>query len=267
MRVHLQALADAKLLERRRHSGFPGPVDYELLPAGNALHDLLAVFRDWLLASPEGPIQPGSVAAKSSTKALVEGWSTAIVRALAAKSLALTELSRLITGLSYPSLERRLGAMRMAGLIERCSSPGRCTPYTATEWLRRATVPLAAAAQWERAHLPDETSPIKRIDVEAAFLLAVPLVRLPADLSGTCRLAVETSKGSDAQAGVIIKVEQGRITSCRTRLDSRADAWAVGSALDWISAISPHEGEELELGGQGRLARAMLKGLRQALLP
>ncbi len=40
-----------------------------------------------------------------------------MLRALAAGSLSLTELDRLIGALSYPSLERRLVAMRLAGLV------------------------------------------------------------------------------------------------------------------------------------------------------
>ena len=59
--------------------------------------------------APEGPLALGSSTAKSAIKALVEGWGTNMIRALAARPLSLTELNGLISGLSYPSLERRLG--------------------------------------------------------------------------------------------------------------------------------------------------------------
>lgn len=266
MRGHLRALAEAGIVERRRQSGFPGPVDYALAGPGKELLDVAALLESWLLASPEGPVHLGSVAAKSSTKALAEGWSSAIVRALAAKPLSLTELSRLITGLSYPSLERRLGAMRMAGLIERRPGNGRGTPYAVTEWLRRSIGPLAAAARWERKHLPGSTAPIQRIDIEAAFLLVLPLVRVSPELSGVCRLAVDTSDGSDhRQAGVVVEVERGLVTSCVTRLDHDADASAVGSAATWISSVLERDGRHLELGGQRRLAGALGEGMHRAL--
>jgi DNA-binding HxlR family transcriptional regulator len=266
MRGHLRVLADAGVLERRRHSGFPGPVDYELARPGQELLGVAALLEAWLLDSPEGPIQLGSVAAKSSTKALAEGWSSGIVRALSAKPLALTELSRLITGLSYPSLERRLGAMRMAGLIERCAGAGRGTPYAVTEWLRRAIAPLAAGARWERKHLSEETSPIRRIDIEAAFLLVLPLVTLSEEHSGVCRLAVDTSNGSQhRQAGVIVEIQEGRVASCVTRLDAGADASALGSASAWISAVLERDGARLELAGRRRLAAAVGEGLHKAL--
>jgi DNA-binding HxlR family transcriptional regulator len=266
MRGHLRALTQAGVIERRRHSGFPGPVDYELARPGKELLGVAALLEAWLLGAPDGPIQLGSVAAKSSTKALAEGWSSGIVRALAAKPLALTELSRLITGLSYPSLERRLGAMRIAGLIERCPGSGRGTPYAVTEWLRRAIAPLAAGARWERKHLPKETAPIRRIDIEAAFLLVLPLVVLPVEQSGICRLAVDTSNGlQHRQAGVVVEVDEGRVTSCVTRLEGDADASALGSAAAWIQAVIERDSGRLELGGRRPLAMALGDGLHRAL--
>jgi DNA-binding HxlR family transcriptional regulator len=266
MRGHLRALADAGILERRRHSEFPGPVDYELLQPGQELLGVASILEAWLLASPEGPIQLGSVSAKSSTRALTAGWSSGIVRALAAKPLALTEISRLLTGLSYPSLERRLGAMRMVGLIEPCQGAGRGTPYAVTEWLRRAVGPLAAAARWERQNLPEATSPIRRVDIEAAFLLTLPLASLSGDPSGFCRLAVDGSNGSqDRQVGVVVKVDRGRIVSCVTRLEGRADASVRGSATAWIGAMLEGDGERLALSGRRRLAVAVGEALHQAL--
>jgi len=266
MRGHLRALAEAGIVERSRHAGFPGPVDYELAPAGRRLLGVMAALESWLQAAPEAPIPLDSVAAKSSTKALAEGWSSGIVRALAAKPLALTELSRLITGLSYPSLERRLGAMRMTRLIRRCEGSGRGTPYAVTEWLRSAVAPLAAAARWERKNLPEQTSPIRRIDIEAAFLLILPLVDLPPDCSGVCRLAVDTSNGSEhRQAGVLVEVAEGRIRSCVTRLDGKADASALGSASAWIAAVLNSDEHRLEMVGERRLAGALSGGMHEAL--
>lgn len=265
MRGALNALVHAGVLERRRQSGFPGPVEYELASPGQELITVARTLNAWLLEAPEGPVQLGSTAAKSSTKALVEGWSAGIVRALAAKPLALTEISRLITGLSYPSLERRLVAMRMAGLIEPCPGSGRGTPYSVTPWLRRAIAPLGAAARWERSNLPEEAALIWRIDIEAAFLLALPLVSLSSEESGVCRLAVDTSHGSQhRQAGVLVTVEDGKVTSCVTRLEGAADASAVGSASAWMDAILERDVKRLELGGRRDLAAALGEALHEA---
>lgn len=266
MRMHLRALTEAEILERRQQREFPSPVEYELTRAGQELLAVAAALTDWLNASPHGAATLGSNVAKSSTKALAEGWSSGIVRALASRPLALTELSRLISNLSYPSLERRLGAMRMAGLIERRSANGRGRPYEVSRWLRLASVPLAAAARWERRHLGEETPPIRRLDIEAAFLLALPLVSLGEQRSGVCRLSVDTSRGSQhRRAGVLVQVQGGRISSCVTRLEGPVDASAAGSASAWMGAVLQGTASRLDLSGDRDLARAVVEGLNSAL--
>ena len=60
----------------------------------------------WLSLSPDGPIALESGPAKVAIKALVGGWASTVVRALAARPLTLTELDRLIDGYTYPALER-----------------------------------------------------------------------------------------------------------------------------------------------------------------
>jgi DNA-binding HxlR family transcriptional regulator len=269
MRAQLRSLTEIGVLERRRQPEFPGSVACEL---GRPGRDLLAVGRslqDWLAQAPDGGLPLGSAAAKSTIKALVEGWSSTIIRALAARPLSLTELTRLISGLNYPSLERRLGAMRLAGQIEACpGQKSRGTPYRASEWLRRAVAPLAAGASWERRHAVDGgAAPIGRIDVEAAFLLAVPLLSLPPDVSGSCKLAVEvrSSEGKPHLAGVLVAVREGRVVSCVTRLRGEASAWAAGSASAWLDAVIAGEADRLEVGGDCELGLSLVDGLHSAL--
>jgi DNA-binding HxlR family transcriptional regulator len=267
MRGHLRALTEIGVLERRRQNEFPGSVDYELGDPGRELLAVARVLRDWLVRSPEGePLPLGSVAAKGAVKALVDGWSSTIVRALAAGPLSLTQLNRLISGLNYPSLERRLGAMRLSGQIEACPGKTRGTPYAITTWLRQSIAPLAAAARWERQHLPADTAPIGRIDIESAFLLAVPLMNLPPATFGTCRFAVEIRNGGELDlAGVLVRVEDGRVVACVSRLEGAADAWASGTAPAWIRAVIEQEADQLEVGGDCELAMILLEGLHSAL--
>lgn len=267
MRMHLRSLAEVAILERRQQREFPSPVEYELTRAGQELLPVVEAVETWLQASPHGPVELGSNMAKSSLKALAEGWSAGIVRALASRPLALTELSRLITGLSYPSLERRLGAMRIAGLVERRAATGRGRPYEVTHWLRLASSPLAAAARWERRYLAETTPPIRRLDIEAAFLLSVPLVSTRGDRSGVCRLAVDTSAGSNhRQAGVLVQLDSGSVASCVTRLDGPVDASASGSAAAWMDAILHARSSRLHLGGHRELITAVVEGLHSALI-
>lgn len=267
MRGHLRTLTRTGVLARERQNDFPGSLDFELTPVGMDLYGVARVLRAWLALSPEGPLELGSSSAKSAIRALVEGWGTSMARALAARPLSLTELNGLISSLSYPSLERRLGAMRIAGLIERKPGPGRGTAYEVAGWLRRAIAPLGAAARWEREHAPGQTAPIKRLDAEAAFLLAIPLLNLSSDLSGTCRLAVEIGgSNGDSMAGVLVDVREGNVASCVATIRGHANAWASGSATAWLNAVSQRDNERLEIGGDRQLAQAIVKGLNATLL-
>jgi DNA-binding HxlR family transcriptional regulator len=270
MRAYLKGLTDLGVVERRQEVDFPGSVSYVLTEAGHKLLAAAAVLQHWLDSAPDGPIALGSPAAKSAVKALMDGWDAAIIRALAVRPFALTELARLIQTISYPTLERRIAAMRRVGQVEarRNGNGSRGTPYSATQWLRQAAAPLTAAVAWERRWVPTQTSAIGRIDVEASLLLAVPLLDLPEDLSGSCRFAVEMRTGSKLEyAGVMVTVEAGKLVSCVARLKGEPDAWAAGTALDWFGWVNGHADHQLEFGGDTALARAVAEALREVLLP
>jgi len=262
MRLYSRTLSEQGIIDRNRTSGFPGSVQYELTQAGRDLIAVARVLEAWLATAPAGPISIGTTASKSATKALVEGWSTNIVRAIAARPLSLTELNTVIPRVSYPSLERRLGSMRLAGLLEPLPSERRGTPYGATDWLRQATVPVAAAAAWERRHRSLNAQPIGRLAVEAAFLLAMPLLEMPTELAGRCRLAVEVQGGSSPIfAGVLVSIEAGRMILCTSRLDGSIDGWVSGSPDAWLRRMGGVSQNGLELGGDVALPELLLRGL------
>lgn len=264
MRIYLQTLRERKAIDVSRNEGLQGAVKYSLTDSGRALLDVGAALQTWLSASPRGPVEVGTPAARNAIRALVDGWSSNIVRAVSARALTLTEISRMIPKISYPALERRLSAMRSVGLIEGFKEDGRGTPYRPTDWLRRAVAVLISASEWEREHIPDLTPPIGRLDVEAAFLLAVPLIELPEDLSGTVRLAVEIQRGvSPVFAGVLVSVEEGEVTSCTPGSDGEAKAWVSGAPRSWLRRMNLGEEDHLELGGDSHAARAVLEGLER----
>jgi DNA-binding HxlR family transcriptional regulator len=266
LRAQLKRLTEIGAVEKRRRNRFPGVLEYELTASGRDLIFVAEVLERWLDTAPEGSLHPSSNAAKAAIKALAEGWSTTMLRALAAGPLSLTELDRIIGTLSYPSLERRLGAMRLSGQIEARPGDSRGTPYAVTDWLRQGVAPLAAAAQWERRHMLESTAPIGRLDTEAAFLLAVPLLRLPAELSGSCRVAAEIPNGGKRRlAGTMVVVRNGQVVSCSTRLLGDPDAWALGSPSAWLSTLIEHDADRLELGGDSEFARTLVEGLHEAL--
>jgi DNA-binding HxlR family transcriptional regulator len=266
LRTQLKRLAEIEAIVGHRRNRFPGVLEYELTPPGRDLLFVADVLERWLERAPDGPLPLGGSVAKATIKALAEAWSTTMLRALAASPLTLTELDGVIASLSYPSLERRLNALRLVGLVEPRSGRGRGTPHAITGWTRESVGPLTAATRWEQRRPLGTTAPIGRLDVEAAFLLAMPLLRLPAGLSGSCRMAAEIPNGAERRlVGVIVEVEDGRIGSCSTKLRGSPDAWALGSPASWFGAVIERDSDRLELGGDCGLARALIESLHETL--
>lgn len=266
LRAHLKSLEAIGAIAKRRRDAFPGVLEYELEKPGKELLFVAASIEDWFAAAPDTSFELGSDAGQAVIKALAEAWSATVLRVLAGGPTSLTELDQIVKDFNYPSLERRLTALRVAGLIKALPGRGRGTPYAVTPWLRRAVGPLAAAIHWERRNQPDSTPPIKPVDAETGLLLAVPLIELPPELSGSCRMAVEIGNGRRSRmAGAIVGVRAGHIHSCTSRIRDRADSWISGSPTAWLEAVIEASADRLELGGDCTLGRALAEGLRQAL--
>jgi DNA-binding HxlR family transcriptional regulator len=259
-------------LERHVRSGMPYTVENELTEAGRGVLGVATVVETWLAEAPQGSIPLGSEPAKGAIRALVGAWGSTMLRALAAQPLALTELSNTISDLSYPALERRLSAMRAARQVELRSEEGRGgKPYAVTEWLRQAVAPLAAAGRCECEHLAQVTEPLTRIDIEAAFMLAIPLVDLTVNYNGSCLFAVDTGSGDDGPprdrlAGVYIDIEDGAVASCVSILEEKPRTWALGTVSAWVEAIVDGQVERLRMGGADpKLATAVIEGIHSSL--
>ena len=267
LRGHLASLEEFGVLGKRSTDQMPHAVENALTPMGRELLEVAAKLERWLGQAPDGPVALGTAASKGIVKALIDGWGSTIMRGLGAAEMSLTELDRSIPDLSYPSLERRLSSMRMAGLIEARESSGAGTPYALTDWARRSVAPLAAASRCERIHMPGNASPITQADIEAAFLLVTPLVGLPASTTGSCQLEVEADPTeAREQAGVSITVERGRVVSCNSQLGSSPGDFAIGSAGRWFSAIKDGTANLLRFGGNRRVAEGVVVALHAAMV-
>jgi len=265
-------------LERQVLPGVPYTVENRLSECGHEILEVAEQVEAWLSRAPQGPIELGSEAAKGAIRALVGGWDSTVIQALAAEPLSLTELSASIGGLNYPALERRLSAMRVARQIAvQPNASGQAKPYAVTEWTRRAVGPLLAAGRCECRHLAERAGPAVEDDIEAAFLLAIPLATLSATKSGSCLLAViEQSDGATADydqadglrrvAGVRVEVSRGRVTSCVRDVEPGPGASADGSVEAWTKAVVEGSLEELRVGG-GELAHPLIESIRSALQP
>lgn len=268
LRGNLANLIEIGALAKRGRDDKPSVLENELTPLGRELLLVGTALEDWLAQAPGGPIGFESAAAKAAIKALVGGWISTIVRALAARPLTLTELDRLIDSFTYPALERRLGAMRLAQQIELSpNGDNKRRPYTVTPWLQGAMGPLVIAGRCERRYMAEDTAPIARIDIEAAFLLSAPLLSLADEANGFCQLVVEAGgRPTIGRApGAQLEVEDGRVTSCIARVEAQPSSWVTGPASAWLDAVIEREAELLEYGGDVELGREIVYGLHDAL--
>jgi DNA-binding HxlR family transcriptional regulator len=263
MRVYTRRLEQLDLLDGRRLSEYPTAAEYRITDAGHSLMKVAVLLQEWLVEAPDGPILLGSIAGKSGTKALIGGWTSSIVRAVAARPLSLTELSMLIPRTSYPSLERKLSAMRSAKLVEPEPGNPQGIPYRATDWLRRAVVPLTSAVAWETQYIREPAAAVGRADVEAAFLLALPLISLGPEVTGNCRLSVEIRGGSaPTYAGVLVGFEGGRVISCCSDLEGNAHTSVSGTPLAWLRRMNGGGAGQLEIDGNRSFAGKVTEALR-----
>lgn len=219
----------------------------------------------WLQSSPRGPLAFDSEEAETAVAALVDGWSSTVVHVLARGPRTLRDLDREIDGLSRRALKRHLVAMQSTGQLEARSNDSKGTDYAVTDWLRAGIAPLTAAARLERREPKDGMTPIANLDVEAAFLLALPLLSLPTELSGRCRLGVEVSDREHDLAGVTAQIEAGRVVSCAVGVDERAESWATATADEWLDTVIEPDAKRVRTGGDRYLAGALLGGLHGTL--
>lgn len=271
VRAAVSALRALDALTKIEVSASPHAVATALTPAGEEMLFVAGEVEAWLARSPDGPVPPQSAEARAAVKALAGGWSSTLMRALANRPFTLTELDSLIPDVSYPALERRMAWMRSTGQIEPVEKEGRGTPYVVTEWLRQAIAPLCAAGRCERRHMANRSGPITAVEVEASFLLALPLAPLRPDLSGTCMLAVQTDPVEPDEreprlAGVTVEVKRGKIVSCAPTVSAEPSTWAVGAPETWLDVVIDGQIEDLRIGGANpQLALDLVTGIHLAL--
>jgi DNA-binding HxlR family transcriptional regulator len=239
---------------------------YKVSSGGREVLFIAFAVERWLQSAPQGPIKFDSRQGEAAVVALAEGWSATVMHALAREPLTFHQLHGAVDGIGRRALKRHLTAMQRAGQVEAHHGGGAGAIYVVTDWLRTAIAPLAVAARLERREPKEGLAPIEALDVEAAFLLTLPLLELPKELSGVCRLGVnlEDEEGSGL-TGVTARIEQGRVVSCSAGLDCKADAWAAATAGDWLDTVIEPDAKQVRTGGDRWLAAAVLGALHKTL--
>lgn len=270
VRVALMNLCEIGAVQREAVDSSSHGVATALSPAGEEMLRVAETIEAWLAQCPSGPLAVDSKEAKVAIKALAGGWGSTLMRAVVSRPVTLTELSDLIPDVSYPALERRVAWMKTTGQIEAVESEGRGTPYVVTDWLRRSVAPICAAGRCERRHMEGEAARATSVEVEAAFLLVLPLVTLPPEANGSCFLAVQVEVDEPGRgpgpAGVRVEVAAGEIRSFLPRVEPNPSNWATGDSTAWLALVLEGQIDDLHIGGADpQLALDLVEGIHLAL--
>jgi DNA-binding HxlR family transcriptional regulator len=223
------------------------------------------VVERWLQSAPGGPLPFDSREAAKAVGSLAEGWSTTVIHALARGPLAFEPLHGTIGEIEPQALGRQLEAMHANRQVERRLDAGE-TVYAMTEWLQAGIAPLIASARLERRNPREDMAPIEALDVEAGFRCSLAQIELPMQLTGSCRLGINLEDDeSGCLTGVTARIEQGRLISCEAGLARQTDAWAAGSAAEWLDTVIEPDANRVRTGGDEWLTRAVLDSLHSAL--
>jgi DNA-binding transcriptional ArsR family regulator len=219
----------------------------------------------WLQWAPCGPIEYGTSAAKRAVSQLVEGWSLALVHALAREPMTAAELDAALDGLDRRELQHRLNAMRSIGMVDALGA-GADALYEITDWLRLGIAPLIASARLERSRRMSGATPVDGLDVDAGFRMALGVVELPVELSGVCRMRLNLDEGRDDRlSGVTARIERSEVVSFEAGIEAPADAWALGTLDGWLDTVIDLDAKAVRTGGDEWLTAALVRAIHGAL--
>jgi DNA-binding HxlR family transcriptional regulator len=266
LRAATASLCELGALERNGSR----PPATQLTAAGRDLLGVADALERWLSRSDFGALELPDPAARGTIGALVAGWDSTVVQALATRPRRLADLRAQIATHSYPALKRRLAKMRGASLVMNLDEGSRSPELKATPFLRHAAAPLVLAVRWERNHMPDVQRSNTR-DLETLLLLALPLVELSSRISGSCVLAVlpvrePPDDDKPPIAKIRLAVASGRIALLPRSADHAPRTWVAGSVDAWLGAMT--EGRVGSLPSRGSdldLAADVVSGLHRIL--
>jgi len=237
----------------------------QISPKGRELVFVTRTVERWLAKRPGGALSLEDPLSGAAIQALVYGWSATVVHALAGEPRSLRELDAILDLPNSEMVAEHVEALEAVGLLACEEDAVLGERYVATRWLRQSIAPLAAAARLERRDGMEDTAPIDALDASAGLMLATPLVELPSDLSGACRLEVELDDGA-GMAGAVAQVRPGEPPSADLGLDlDQVETEATGSLEDWLDTVIEPDAKRIRTRGDRKLAGILVAGLHRAL--
>lgn len=217
------------------------------------------LLESWLARHPEGALPADGEAAQETVEALAEGWGSALLHPLVERPRTARELRDAAGGRSE-QLDASLASMLRHGLLERPG--GEAEPYAVSDWLREASGAVFLAVHVERLQ---QTTPVrvKPPDIDALFQLALPLLRLPGEGPGACRLEVPMR---GAVAGATAHIAEGGAVTCEPLGEDDVEVRAAGSLDEWFRAVVDGAVERLRMEGDVRLPAAIAMAMHERLI-
>ncbi|HET6571337.1 MAG TPA: hypothetical protein VFG58_07610 [Solirubrobacterales bacterium] len=246
------------------HPGLADPL--RLTGKGEEMLFVTHMIERWLRRRPQGPLSLGIAAARALAP-MVLSWSATLTHALAPGPQTSKELERTLAAvLDAEAVEGQLESMVDSGQAEALYGSGRAPSYLLTDWGREAISPIVAAVRFELRHPDPGLLPPDVFDVEAAFQMALPLLRLPEQLRGTCRAGVRIpDEPEPLVAGATVEVAEGRVAASSPLLEQTAETWASGTPLEWCEAVVDPTAAGLDAGGDTGLVAGLVEALHERL--
>lgn len=267
----MRDLEELTLIQRTRKGGVPPVAQCRIATPGQRLLPVARRLDAWLADAPGGPLILGEAYATVRVKALAVAWGSTLLRWLAERPRSLTELERLVHIFGYRKLERISRDLVKAGLVERVTISGRSSPYGVTLWGRQTAGLLTAAMRWERHEIAKRSASVTSTEAEGVLLLALPLIELPEDVTGTCALLVDAEDPeNESLGGAIVRLLDGRPVAWKAAtgiegegLELEADCWVRGSSLAWLGTHADAPVVTFRKGGKLELGDMVLDALRK----
>ena len=208
-------------------------------PAGREVPLVSAALKRWLKDCPTGPVELGQ-GSGDPLWALLAGWSSTVVHAVAAGPRTAGEVQGEVGVLDAEAIDARIALLVEEGLLHALPGEGgdveplrgdrMAAPRRRPDRRRGAH----GAAPPARGHRTDRRGR-RRSGPAPDPAAAADEVAPP---TGPARWRSSSTRASSAaRSRMTARVEEGRVVACEPGADPTADAWAKGDTAEWLDAV------------------------------
>jgi len=242
------------IVTKERFSGLPPRAQYALTGEGRTAIRIVGAARSW-----ERAWSPGTEDGIEALKLIADQRNREILLALAAGRMAPTALEQRLSG-SRSTVTQRLAELARKGILARNVEDGHVW-YELTDCARELALVGVAAARWEW-QWARPTEPVSPSLVADVLHLFAPLVDLPAELAGICRLHVDS--GTDGSE-VYLAADGYRLAALASP-GKRPRGACNGTPQGWVDGLLLRRWRGVTPTGDRALVAAMLASMSAALI-